>query len=309
MAENDQGNPQPQQPQYAPPTQQPQYQQFPPPQFQQFPPPQVQQQPAAPKGGGTIWVGLISLIAGIASLIFSLIPGEFAFRVVVSVIGILLAVLGLVLAIIGLRKKLGTGFSVAGLIVSGLGLLFGVGFLALGLFATYQIDQTAKRVEEERQQLIDEQQAEEDAVLEQSQWIEDARAAANAADFVEVDAETLTAILADPESYQDQGIIVSASMGEPLIFDVLTSQGVCLTRVSVAPTADASSEFSNRAAILDRGTEDECPLTNTMLGIGGEGSVAENLSTSYRMWLTPAGMIPGPENEDMPSFLLIKIED
>lgn len=316
------GAPQYQQPQYPQSPQSPQFQQ-PYQQNQQHPQQQVlgaaqhpqtpyyhqpsQQAPVQHTRRGPIWYGLAALIAGVVSLICSVTPGTFTFRIIISAIGVFLALVGVILAVISLRKRWRTGLSVAGVIVSGFALLFGAGFLALGLVANNQINAAAERSNEELQDRLAEEQAAEDAILDQSQWIDDARAGIEDSDFSKVDAATLAKIMADPESYVEQGIIVTATTPEPLSHDGFNAQGLCLTGVTLTADGEAP-DFSNRAAILDRGTAEDCPLVDGMLSFDNDDSLVENFSSSYRMWVVPSGLIDGPNGDDMPAFLLMRIE-
>lgn len=269
---------------------------------------QTQQAPAPRPPRGPIWFSLGAIVAGIASLVCSLTPGEPTFRTIISVIGIVLAAIGVTLAIISLRMKWQQGLSIAGVILSGFALVFGAGFLTLGLVANAQVDATIQKNNEETQARLDEEQAAQDAILEKSKWVEDAREEVEDSDFSEIDSAALAEIMADPEAHMEAGIIVNASMGEALVHEVFNSQGLCISGATLT-ASDEEADISQRAAILDRGTADDCPLIDRMLGLDSNESISDSLAASHRMWLVPSGMITGPDGNDLPTFLLIRVEE
>lgn len=267
--------------------------------------------PAPRRSTGALWLGILSIVAGVAGLVVAFTPAPFEFRSLFVIIGIVLALVGVAAAIIALRKKVHKGVALTGLILSAFFAVVTTGFLALGIIAHYQVEAAFQRSQEEAQARQAQELAEKTAIYERSEWLAEARADAVESDFAAVDATQLEEILADPASYEDQGIIVNVTQFLPLIVDSMEAEGLCLIEVSISPPDGSELTFLTRAGIVDRATTDHCELLDGPFGEeADEGYFSyfiEDFNSQTRVWLQPNGTMPTEGGEDLPIFTLIRV--
>ncbi|MGO1434087.1 MAG: hypothetical protein ACTHV4_00600 [Canibacter sp.] len=271
--------------------------------------PHPQYVPQRTGGRGPLWPALVALSAGVVCIVLNFVPGMTVIRFVLNGCGILFAIAGIVLAIVSLNKRWWTGLSIAGLIVSAFAVLLAGSFLGLGILANHQLEASAQRAQDMLDEKLAKEKAAEDTVLDESQWLEDARKIVDPADYTEVDAAQLSEIMADPDAYAEQGIIVSATMATPMNHSGFAQQGLCLTSVTLLVSGE-TPDLSQRAGILDRGTEYECPLADQLLGLDEESDdLVGSQSEEYRMWLVRGGTTKAEDGEEMPVFVLMRLEE
>ncbi len=268
--------------------------------------------PAAPRGSrGALWLGIIAIVAGVAGLTIAFLPAPFELRMAFVIGGIVVAIGGVVAAIIALRKSAPKGVALTGLILSAVVAVITAAFLVLSVIAEYQIEAMVERNAEEQQSRLAQEQAEETAIFEQSEWLSDARAEAVKSDFAAVDAATLEEILAAPYAYAEQGIVVDVSQILPLTSDSMAAEGLCLTEATIAPADGSELERMPRIGIVDRGTAEHCEFIDGPFGTETDavelGGFIENFGEKTRVWLAPSGTVPVQDEDDLPLFTLMRV--
>lgn len=275
-------------------------------QFQGHTPSQQPLQQQMKKSKGPIWMALLALIAGIAAIVVALIPGPFAVRVAALVLGFLIAVAGVVLGVISLNKNGRKALALSGIIVSGFSALLIAAFASLWIIANYQIEANIAKNEAELEARLAEEQAAEEARFAKSEWLDEAREEADLDAYVELDAATLADIAANPSAYEGQEFILKATMGSPLIHEQMWAEGLCIAQATGLPATGEPGPGRQLIALVDRGGEDECPIVDRLLGLE-EGQMIpspESLKAEHLLWVSPFGMIEGPDGE-MPLFVVV----
>lgn len=281
----------PEQAQYAPPM-------YAPPGYAQQPPTQQGPTQQAPTPKTPIWLALISLILGILSLFFWIVPW----------LGATIAVIAIVAGIISRKKRWRKGLALSGIITGGVGVLLVIAFLGLYQFSQYQLGKMEQQNISDQKAQDEKAKADEEARYAQSEWIDEARSEADFDSFVELDAATLEAIAADPDAYQGEGYVLNASMGEPYIHETMWAQGMCLVGFEAAPVV-GEIDWPIEAVMSDRGGEDGCPLLERLTGSTDQIPSMGALMTQNRMWVTVAGALEGDGGEITPMFILMQMED
>ena len=271
-------------------------------------PPNADPGPAGHAPRGPVWIGLASILAGVAGFVVALIPAEYSMRTALMAAGIVIAAVGAALAIVSLRKAHHTGLSVTGLVVSGLVFLLMSALLVLGIIAEHQIQAMIQRDEERVQAEQAEEQAAQDALLERSAWMEEALAGAARAEPVVTDAALLTQILSDPDAHGDDVFLVGATMPLPLTSPGLEAEGLCVTHVTLSPADGSAAEGITDAAIVDRGTAEHCPLTDAATSAEAGEGLLDGFMTDYQLRLVPSGVMQ-VGTDDLPQFMLVSIEE
>ena len=271
---------------------------------QQHPP--MQPPPAAPQSGSKV-LGAVSLVLAVLSVVAFVWPSGPLPSYVLYGVSAVLAIAAIVFGIVAVTRRLGRGLGLSGIIVGSLAALLSIAAIVLGFVATHQLNLMAEREQAALEERLQAEQDAEAAILDQSQWLADELAAVDPADFVEVDAETLAEVMRDPESHSDQGIIAYATVPEHIMNSGYTSQGLCITSVTLKVEEGEAWEF-DRAIIIDRGTETECPFTtNTILANDGR-PLEERLMVEHRVWLIPAGTASDARGDELPAFVLYRHE-